>query len=103
MIPVRIVESIFDGDIGTLICALIPFAIATWWIIRAHILPARKWKPPPGPTERTHFYRKRKSRRRKNRPMPGSSARVEEALIDANTGGSFKEVFRKGELRHGNG
>ena len=46
MIPIRIVESIFDGDIGTLICALIPFAIATWWIIRVHILPARKWKPP---------------------------------------------------------
>ena len=59
MVAVRIVESILDGDIGTLICALIPFAIATWWIIRAHILPARKWKPPPGPTERTHFYRKK--------------------------------------------
>ena len=61
MIPVRIVESIFDGDIGTLICALFPFAIATWWIIRVHILPARKWKPPPGLTERTNFYRKKKA------------------------------------------
>ena len=61
MIPIRIVESIFDGDIGTLICALFPFAIATWWIIRVHILPARKWKPPPGPTERTNFYRKKKA------------------------------------------
>ena len=46
MVAVRIVESILDGDIGTLICALFPFAIATWWIIRVHILSARKWKPP---------------------------------------------------------
>ena len=35
--------------------------------------------------------------------MPGSSARVEEALIDANTGDSFKDVFNKEESRHGNG
>ena len=53
MIPVRIVESIFDGDIGTLICALFPFAIATWWIIRVHILPAQKVEAAPWP-DRAH-------------------------------------------------
>ena len=30
MIGIHLVERILDGDIGALICALIPFAIATW-------------------------------------------------------------------------
>ncbi len=103
MIGIHLVERILDGDIGALICALIPFAIATWWIIRIYIRPARKWKPPQVRKSAPTSTAKRKSRRRKNRPTPRPSARVEEALVDANTGGSFKEVFRKGELRHGNG
>ena len=103
MVAVRLVERILDGDIGALICALFPFAIATWWVIRVHILPTESGSRPPARQSAPTSIGKRKSRRRKNRPMPGSSARVEEALIDANTGGNFKEVFRKGELRHGNG
>lgn len=35
--------------------------------------------------------------------MPGPSPWAEKALVDANTGSSFKDVFRKEELRHGNG
>ncbi len=35
--------------------------------------------------------------------MPGPSAQAEKALVDANTGSSFKDVFSKEKLRHGNG
>ena len=65
---IHLVERILDGDIGALICALIPFAIATWWIIRIYIRPARKWKPPSGPQERTHFDRKKKVTAQKKPP-----------------------------------
>ena len=55
MSGIHLVERILDGDIGALICALVPFAIATWWIIHIYIRPDRRWKPPSGPQERTHF------------------------------------------------
>ena len=64
-------EGIFDGDIGTIICALIPFAFAIWWLIRIYIHPAKKWKPPPGPQERTNFYRKKKVTAQKKPPDAG--------------------------------
>ena len=79
MVAVRLVERILDGDIGALICALFPFAIATRWVIRVHILPDRKWKPPAGPTERTHFYRKRKPWMNIDRPQ----GTIEERPLDA--------------------
>lgn len=53
-------ERILEGDIEAIIVALIPFALALWWFMRVHILPARQWKQPSGPKERTYFYRKRK-------------------------------------------
>ena len=71
MIGIRLVESILDGDIGTIIFVLIPIALAIWWSIRIYIRPARKWKPPSGPQERTHFYRKKKVTAQKKPPAAG--------------------------------
>ena len=71
MSGIHLVERILDGDIGALICALVPFAIATWWIIHIYIRPDRRWKPPSGPQERTHFYRKKKVTAQKKPPDAG--------------------------------
>ena len=79
MVAVRIVESILDGDIGTLICALFPFAIATWWIIRVHILPARKWKPPLARQSAPTSTAKRKPWMNIDRPQ----GTIEERPLDA--------------------
>ena len=69
MYAIDLVERILDGDIRAIICFLIPFAIVSWWMIRIYILPARRWKTPEGPTERTYFYRKKAGpRKRKYRP-----------------------------------
>ncbi len=72
MIGIRLAESILDGDIGTIIFVLIPIALAIWWFIRIYIRPARKWKPPSGPQERTHFYRRKKVTAQKKPPDTGS-------------------------------
>lgn len=53
-------EGILNGEIEAIVIALIPFALAFWWFLRVRILPARQWKPPSGPKERTYFYRKKK-------------------------------------------
>ena len=60
MSPVRLVERLLDGDIGAIVTVSIPLAVVIWLFIHIYILPDRKWKPPAGPTERTHFYRKKK-------------------------------------------
>jgi len=65
---IDLVERILDGDIEAIICVLIPFAIVSWWMIRIYILPARKWKTPEGPTERTYFYRKKQAAAEKKPP-----------------------------------
>ena len=74
MIGIHLAERILDGDIGTILFVLIPFALAILWFIHSYRLPARKWKPPSGPQERTHFYRKKKVTAQKSRPAPGLSA-----------------------------
>ena len=65
---IDLVERILDGDIGAIICVLIPFAIVSWWMIRIYILPARRWKTPEGPTERTYFYRIKQAEEEKEPP-----------------------------------
>ena len=64
-------EGILDGDIGTILFVLIVFSLAIWWFIRIYIHPAKKWKPPPGSQERTHFYRKKKVTAQKKPPADG--------------------------------
>ncbi len=68
MIGIHLVERILEGDIGAIIFALIPFALAIWWFIHIYIRPGRQWKPPSGPKERTHFYRKKKITAQKKPP-----------------------------------
>lgn len=68
---IHLAESILDGDIGTIIFVLIGFALAIWWFIHVYIRPAKKWKPPPGPQERTNFYRKKKVTAQKKPPDAG--------------------------------
>ena len=80
MYAIDLVERILDGDIGAIICFLIPFAIVSWWMIRIYILPARRWKTPEGPTERTYFYRKKAGRGRE------STARVHALAPGRGTG-----------------
>ena len=65
---VDLFESILDGDIGAIVTVSIPFGLAIWWVIRTYIQPARQWKPPSGPQERTHFYRKKKFTAQKKPP-----------------------------------
>ncbi len=65
---IYLAERILDGDIGAIIFALIPFALAIWWFIRIYKRPARRWKPPSGPQERTHFYRRKKVTAQKKPP-----------------------------------
>ncbi|MYC96387.1 MAG: hypothetical protein F4X14_15595 [Caldilineaceae bacterium SB0661_bin_32] len=73
-------EGILNGDIEAIVIVLIPFALAFWWFMRAHILPARQWKPPSGPKERTYFYRKKKVTAQPIRPArSGRRKRGEEA------------------------
>lgn len=72
MIGIHLAESILDGDIGTIPFVLIPFALAILWFIHSYILPARKWKPPSGSQERTHFYRKKKETAQKKPPGAGA-------------------------------
>jgi len=61
-------EGILEGDIEYIIIALISFALAFYWFMRVHVLPARRWKQPPGPKERTYFYRKKKVTEEERRP-----------------------------------
>lgn len=68
MYAIDLVERILDGDIGAMICALIPFAFVIWLLTHAYILPARKWKSPEGPKERTYFYRKKQAVAEKKPP-----------------------------------
>lgn len=65
---IHLAESILAGEIEAIIIALIPFALAIWWFMRVYILPARQWKPPSGPRERTHFYRREKVTAQKKPP-----------------------------------
>ena len=74
-VAIDLVERIHDGDIGALICALFPFAIVSWLILRVYILPARKWKTPEGPNEPTYFYRKKQAAAEKKPPEPGAKKR----------------------------
>ena len=67
-VAIDLVERILDGDIGAMICALIPFAFVIWFLTRIYILPARKWKTPATPTERTYFYRKKQAEEEKGPP-----------------------------------
>ncbi|GEM_PF-1906163 len=68
MIAVRLVERILDGDIGAIITVSIPLAVVIWLFIHIYVLPDRKWKPPSGPQERTHFYRRKKVTAQKKPP-----------------------------------
>ncbi len=68
---IHLAESILEGDIGTILFVLIVLALAIWWFIRIYIHPARKWKRPSGPQERTHFYRKKKVTAQKRPPGAG--------------------------------
>ena len=69
--PVRFAQLILEGDIGAILTLAIPLGLAIWWIIYIYILPARRWKPPSGPQERTHFYRKKKVTAQKKPPDAG--------------------------------
>lgn len=55
-----LIQLILEGDPGAIISVSIPIALVLWWIIRYQIVPARKWRAPSGPKERTYFYRKKK-------------------------------------------
>lgn len=68
---IDLVERILDGDIGAIIFVSVPFALAIWYFIYIYIRPARRWKPPSGPQERTHFYRKKKVTAQKKPPDGG--------------------------------
>ncbi len=68
---VDLLESILEGDIGATVTVSVPLALAIWWIIRTYIQPARRWKPPSGPKERTHFYRRKKVTAQKKPPDAG--------------------------------
>ena len=82
MIPVRIVESIFDGDIGTLICALFPFAIATWWHKkRQNISPPESGSRPLARQSAPSYPGKRKPWMNLARPR----GTIEERPLDAAT------------------
>lgn len=77
-------EGILNGDIEAIIIALIPFALAFWWFMRVHVLPARQWKHPSGPKERTYFYRKKKDTAQPRRSARSSRRKRGE---EAGTGG----------------
>ena len=66
-----LVERILDGDIGAIVFVSIPLAFVIWLVISVYVLPARRWKPPSGPQERTHFYRKKKVTAQKKPPDGG--------------------------------
>ncbi len=68
---VDLLESILEGDIGATVTVSVPFALAIWWIMRTYIQPARQWKPPSGPQERTHFYRRKKVTAQQKPPDAG--------------------------------
>ena len=65
---VHFAQLILEGDIGAIATVSIPLALAIWWFIYIYIRPARQWKPPSGPQERTHFYRKKKFTAQKKPP-----------------------------------
>ena len=65
---------ILEGDIEAIITVSIPLGLMFWWIFHVFILPARQWKPPSGPKERTYFYRK-KEVTAEGKPASGSSRR----------------------------
>ncbi len=50
---------VLEGDIEAIVTVSIPLGLLLWWIFHVFIFPARQWKPPSGPKERTYFYRKR--------------------------------------------
>ena len=68
---VRFAQLVLEGDIGAIVTVLIPLALVIWWIIYIYVLPARRWKPPAGPQERTHFYRKKEVTEQKKPPDSG--------------------------------
>ena len=65
---VHLVQLILEGNIEAIIIVSIALAVVIWLLIRVYIRPDRKWKPPAGPTERTHFYRKKKVTAQKKPP-----------------------------------
>ena len=75
MPAIPIVEGMLDGDIGAIFCGLVPFFLVVWLIIRAYILPARKWKTPEGSRERTYFYRTKPAAAEKKPTEPGAKTR----------------------------
>ena len=80
----ELTERILEGDIEAIIIALLPFALAFWWFMHVYILPARQWKPPSGPKERTYFYRKKKVTAQPTRSARSSRRKRGE---EAGTGG----------------
>ncbi|MDE0078590.1 MAG: hypothetical protein OXO50_13795 [Caldilineaceae bacterium] len=71
MVGIELTQRILDGDIGAIVCVSIPAALVMWWLIRIYIFPmfpARKWKTPSDPEERTYFYRKKKGAAEKKPP-----------------------------------
>ena len=55
----ELIQLILEGDPGAIISVSIPIAFLLWMIIRYQVIPARKWRAPPGPVERTYYYRKK--------------------------------------------
>ena len=55
----ELIQLILEGDPGAIISVSVPIAFVLWWIIRYQIVPARKWRAPSGPKERTYFYRRK--------------------------------------------
>lgn len=67
---------VLEGDIEAIITVLIPVGLMFWWVFHVFILPARQWKPPSGPKERTYFYRRRRLRGRKGGPGDRAGAKA---------------------------
>ena len=65
---VHFAQLILEGNIEAIIIVSIALAVAIWLFMHIYILPDRKWKPPSGPQERTHFYRKKKVTAQKKPP-----------------------------------
>ena len=65
---------VLEGDIEAIVTVSIPLGLMFWWVFHVFILPARQWKQPSGPKERTYFYRKKRVAEEERLPR-GSSWR----------------------------
>ena len=68
---VHFAQLILEGNIEAIIIVSIALAVVIGLFIHIYILPDRRWKPPSGPQERTHFYRKKKVAAEKEPPDAG--------------------------------